>query len=106
VSQRNQARSVSLDENEDDIGSEGAIILDRAMYQNGGDYSFRKRSKLGGGQGIPPPITGIEHGSASVNQSITGNNGVKVTVISWNANNSSSSPSKRALNNQWVVIPS
>ena len=31
VSQRNQAHSVSLDENEDDIGSD-AIILDRAMY--------------------------------------------------------------------------
>jgi hypothetical protein len=40
---------VSLDENEDDIGSEGAIILDKAMYQNGGDYSFRKRSKMSGG---------------------------------------------------------
>ncbi len=70
VSQRNQARSVSLDENEDDIGSEAAIILDKAMYQNGGDYSFRKRSKMGGGQALPTPVTGIEHGSASVNQSI------------------------------------
>ncbi len=49
VSQKNQAHSVSLDENEDDIGSEAAIILDKAMYQNGGDYSFRKRSKMGGG---------------------------------------------------------
>lgn len=32
VSQRNQAHSVLLDENEDEIGSEAAIILERAMY--------------------------------------------------------------------------
>ncbi len=90
--------SVSLDENEDDIGSEAAIILERAMYQNGGEYSQRKKSKLGGGNAI-------EHGSsAQASQSIQGNPGVKVTVISWNANNSS--PSKKALNSQWIVIPS
>ena len=49
MSQSNQVQSVSLDENEDDLGSEGAIILDRAMYQNGAEYSFRKKSKMSGG---------------------------------------------------------